>query len=81
MPTLKSNLERVALLEPLKTKPGFLLAGPTSVDGIARRLECSPRFVWDQIRKGHLKARRLSARLVRIDPADFQAWYDGSQYK
>jgi hypothetical protein len=39
-------------------------------------LGCTPRFLEREISHGHLRVRKLSSRLIRILPADIQAWLD-----
>jgi excisionase family DNA binding protein len=63
-------------MQALKQKPQLLLSRPSSVAEVAQLLNCNPRFIADEIRAGRLKAKRLSRKLIRIDPNDFQKWYD-----
>ena len=39
---------------------------PFTVTALAERWECSPDFVYDQIRAGRLQATRLGGKLLRV---------------
>lgn len=56
----------------LSTDPVF--SKPCTVENLAEYLGATPRFVRNEIAAGRLRARRLSARLIRILPADLQQW-------
>ena len=43
----------------------------------AKRIGCSRRFLELQIKAGHLRAIRLSARCVRIRPQDLADYLEG----
>jgi excisionase family DNA binding protein len=51
---------------------------PVSVEWLAEYMGCTPRFLRNEIRDGHLKARRLSARMFRLLPSDVKEWLDRS---
>ena len=51
---------------------------PCTVEKLAEYLDATPRFIRNEIAAGRLRARRLSARLIRILPADLQQWLDAS---
>jgi excisionase family DNA binding protein len=55
-----------------------VISKPCTVDQLADYLDATPRFVRNEIAAGRLRARRLSARLIRILPADLQQWLDAS---
>ena len=55
-----------------------VVSKPCTVDQLAEYLDATPRFVRNEIAAGRLRARRLSARLIRILPADLQQWLDAS---
>jgi hypothetical protein len=42
-------------------------------------LSCTSRFVEEEVARGNLKMRRLSARLVRFMPEDVLAWLEGKK--
>lgn len=46
-------------------------------DVVAERLCVSPQWVWKAIRCGDLPARRISSKLYRIVPSEFDGWLDG----
>jgi hypothetical protein len=49
---------------------------PRSVEALAEFLDCTPRFLRNEILAGRLKAHRLSSRMIRLMPADVQKWLD-----
>jgi len=49
---------------------------PRTIDEVAGFLGCTRRFVASEIAAGRLRARRLSARLIRIMPGDLRSWLD-----
>jgi excisionase family DNA binding protein len=55
-----------------------VVSKPCTVDQLAEYLDATPRFVRNEIAAGRLRARRLSARLIRILPSDLQQWLDAS---
>ena len=67
----------VKLLETMKSNEGFL-DKPRSIDEVAEFLGCTRRFLASEIAAGRLRARRLSARLIRIMPEDLRHWLDAA---
>jgi excisionase family DNA binding protein len=57
-----------------------VVSKPCTVDQLAEYLDATTRFVRNEIAAGRLRARRLSARLIRILPSDLQQWLDASGY-
>jgi excisionase family DNA binding protein len=55
-----------------------VVSKPCTVEKLAEYLDATPRFVRSEIAAGRLRARRLSARLIRILPTDLQQWLDAS---
>jgi excisionase family DNA binding protein len=55
-----------------------VVSKPCTVEKLAEYLDATPRFVRNEIAAGRLRARRLSARLIRILPIDLQQWLDAS---
>ena len=55
----------------------FLTKGHTFQE-VAEWLPCHPDFLRDEVAAGRLKARRLSARCVRILPGDLRAWLEAA---
>jgi len=51
----------------------FLTKGHT-LQEIAEWLPCHPDFLRDEIKRGRLRAHRLTNRCLRILPADLRAW-------
>jgi hypothetical protein len=51
---------------------------PCSVESLAAHLDCTPRFIRNEILAGRLKACRLSARMIRVMPTDVQKWLDSA---
>ena len=47
---------------------------PFTVAALALRWECSPDFVYDQIRQGRLNAIRLGGKLLRISVDEVERW-------
>jgi hypothetical protein len=69
----------------MKPKPDSLevsseqfFSRPRSVEALAEHLDCTPRFLRNEILAGRLKARRLSSRLIRLMPGDVQQWLDAA---
>jgi hypothetical protein len=56
--------------------PPFLRPRPITKKELCAWLECTPKFVEDEVRKGHLRMRRLSARMVRFTWPDIEAWLE-----
>jgi excisionase family DNA binding protein len=53
-----------------------LIERPVSVKEAAEAVNVSERFLWEEIYRGNLRCRKLSARLVRISPQALQNWWE-----
>jgi hypothetical protein len=47
---------------------------PLTKTGLATHLECSERYLEEEVRAGRLRCIRLSSRAVRFLPKDIEAW-------
>jgi hypothetical protein len=52
------------------------LSRPRTKAEVCEWLNFTPRFLESEISHGRLRVRRLSARLIRIMPADIISWLD-----
>jgi excisionase family DNA binding protein len=52
---------------------------PMTIKQLAEWAGVGRRFIELEIERGHLRVRRLSKRLIRIMPADIEAWMEGQK--
>jgi excisionase family DNA binding protein len=67
--------------KPIVNEPGFtpdqeFFDRPRSPEELAAFLDVTQKFVYEQIKKGRLRARKLSGRMIRIMPSDLKRWLD-----
>jgi excisionase family DNA binding protein len=49
---------------------------PRSIEEVADWFGCQRRFLVDEIHAGRLRGRKVSPKLIRIQPADLREWLD-----
>jgi len=52
------------------------LSRPHSLEEVAQWLGCTVKFLRKEIGSGHLRARKLGKRFIRIMPSDLKMWLD-----
>lgn len=50
-----------------------------TVRDVAKELQCSERHVYNLIKNGHLNARRLGRKMLRVDQSDLEAFIEAAQ--
>jgi excisionase family DNA binding protein len=65
-------------MKPISRLTDPVVSKSCTVDQLAEYLDATLRFVRNENAAGRLRARRLSARLIRIFPSDLQQWLDAS---
>jgi excisionase family DNA binding protein len=55
---------------------GDFMSQAHSVPECAEFLNCSIKFLKDEIDRGNLRARKIGERFIRILPRDLQEWLD-----
>lgn len=62
----------------MKREREFFFDAPQSIEEAAAALKLSYAFVYDEIQRGRLRARKFSRGAIRLLPADLQDWLDRS---
>ena len=53
---------------------GQIFTKATSPEELASFIGCDERFIYGEIARGRLKARKLSRKMIRLLPEDVESW-------